>query len=264
MVGEAADGEKAIEAVAALRPAVVLLDIQLPGADGLAVAEGIAAGPDPPGGRARLEPRPGGLRAAARADVGARFHREERALGRGARSARRLRRMRLVGLLVWPAALGAGRGGGGGGVPLGRAGAVAAGSRGRPDLHRLRASRLAAQPRARRAARGHGRRLVPRQLLRRPAVPAPRAARPPDRRVRRLAAALAARSRDGRDRVRRGGRHPGVAERGRDRRARGRPRRRGGARLRRRRRERRGASGRRALQAAGGGRSSRSSPAPPC
>ncbi len=48
VVGEAADGERAIEVVAELRPAVVLLDIQLPGADGLAVAEGIAARPDPP------------------------------------------------------------------------------------------------------------------------------------------------------------------------------------------------------------------------
>ena len=48
VVGEAANGAEAIEAVGALRPAIVLLDVQLPGADGLAVAEGIAAGPDPP------------------------------------------------------------------------------------------------------------------------------------------------------------------------------------------------------------------------
>jgi DNA-binding NarL/FixJ family response regulator len=48
VVGEAADGAEAIKAVAALRPAVVLLDIQLPEPDGLAVAEGIAAEPDPP------------------------------------------------------------------------------------------------------------------------------------------------------------------------------------------------------------------------
>jgi DNA-binding NarL/FixJ family response regulator len=48
VVGEAADGAEAIAAVAALRPAVVLLDIQLPGRDGLAVAEGIAEGTDPP------------------------------------------------------------------------------------------------------------------------------------------------------------------------------------------------------------------------
>jgi DNA-binding NarL/FixJ family response regulator len=48
VVGEAADGAEAIEAVAALQPAIVLLDIQLRGRDGLAVAEGIADGPDPP------------------------------------------------------------------------------------------------------------------------------------------------------------------------------------------------------------------------
>jgi DNA-binding NarL/FixJ family response regulator len=48
VVGEAADGVGAIEAVATLRPTVVLLDVQLPGADGIAVAEGISAGPDPP------------------------------------------------------------------------------------------------------------------------------------------------------------------------------------------------------------------------
>jgi DNA-binding NarL/FixJ family response regulator len=48
VVGEAADGDAALEAVAALRPAVVLLDVQLPGLDGLAVAERLAEGPDPP------------------------------------------------------------------------------------------------------------------------------------------------------------------------------------------------------------------------
>ena len=48
VVGEARDGREAIEAVAVLRPRVVLLDIQLPGLDGLAVAEQLAAGLDPP------------------------------------------------------------------------------------------------------------------------------------------------------------------------------------------------------------------------
>jgi DNA-binding NarL/FixJ family response regulator len=48
VVGEAADGTEAITAVTRLQPAVVLLDIQLPDVDGLAVAEGIAAGLDPP------------------------------------------------------------------------------------------------------------------------------------------------------------------------------------------------------------------------
>jgi DNA-binding NarL/FixJ family response regulator len=48
VVGEAADGAEAIEAVALLRPEIVLLDIQLPGLDGLAVAEQLAAGPNAP------------------------------------------------------------------------------------------------------------------------------------------------------------------------------------------------------------------------
>ncbi len=43
VVGEAADGTSALEAVAALRPDVVLLDIQLPGIDGLTVAERLAS-----------------------------------------------------------------------------------------------------------------------------------------------------------------------------------------------------------------------------
>ena len=48
VIGEAADGDEAIAAVERLRPQVVLLDIQLPGLDGFAVAERLAAGPDPP------------------------------------------------------------------------------------------------------------------------------------------------------------------------------------------------------------------------
>ena len=48
VVGEAADGAEAVEAVAVLRPAIVLLDIQLPDLDGLAVAEQLAAVPDAP------------------------------------------------------------------------------------------------------------------------------------------------------------------------------------------------------------------------
>ena len=48
IVGEAADGAEAVAAVAVLRPEIVLLDIQLPDLDGLAVAEQLAAAPDPP------------------------------------------------------------------------------------------------------------------------------------------------------------------------------------------------------------------------
>jgi DNA-binding NarL/FixJ family response regulator len=48
VVGEAADGASAIQAVSSLQPEVVLLDVQLPDLDGLAVAEELAAIPDAP------------------------------------------------------------------------------------------------------------------------------------------------------------------------------------------------------------------------
>ena len=48
VVGGVADGAAAIEAVERLRPDVVLLDIQLPGVDGFAVADRLAKSPDPP------------------------------------------------------------------------------------------------------------------------------------------------------------------------------------------------------------------------
>jgi DNA-binding NarL/FixJ family response regulator len=48
VVGGVADGEAALEAAARLRPDVVLLDVQLPGADGFAVAERLAETPEPP------------------------------------------------------------------------------------------------------------------------------------------------------------------------------------------------------------------------
>ena len=48
VVGEAADGDEAVAATVALRPAIVLLDIQLPGRDGFAVAEQLSAVPISP------------------------------------------------------------------------------------------------------------------------------------------------------------------------------------------------------------------------
>lgn len=48
LVGEAADGEAALSAVLLLHPDVVLLDVQLPGLDGIAVARLIALPPDAP------------------------------------------------------------------------------------------------------------------------------------------------------------------------------------------------------------------------
>jgi DNA-binding NarL/FixJ family response regulator len=48
IVGEAPDGQAALEAASRMRPEVVLLDIQLPGMDGFAVADSLAAGDEPP------------------------------------------------------------------------------------------------------------------------------------------------------------------------------------------------------------------------
>ena len=48
VLGEASDGEAALEAVRRLRPQVVLIDIQLPGMDGFAVADSLALGDEPP------------------------------------------------------------------------------------------------------------------------------------------------------------------------------------------------------------------------
>ena len=48
VVGDAADGAGALAEAARLRPDVVLLDVQLPDVDGFAVAERLAADPDPP------------------------------------------------------------------------------------------------------------------------------------------------------------------------------------------------------------------------
>jgi DNA-binding NarL/FixJ family response regulator len=48
VVGSAADGATAVEAVMRLRPAVVLLDVQLPDTDGFAVAGRLAQLADPP------------------------------------------------------------------------------------------------------------------------------------------------------------------------------------------------------------------------
>ncbi len=48
VIGQASDGTEAVEQAERLRPEVVLLDIQLPGADGFTVAERLAALPDAP------------------------------------------------------------------------------------------------------------------------------------------------------------------------------------------------------------------------
>jgi DNA-binding NarL/FixJ family response regulator len=48
VVGEACDGPTALAEVERLSPAVVLLDVQLPGEDGFAVADRLARSPNPP------------------------------------------------------------------------------------------------------------------------------------------------------------------------------------------------------------------------
>lgn len=48
VVGESGDGDEALAAVDALRPEIVLLDIQLPGANGFEVADRLASRDDPP------------------------------------------------------------------------------------------------------------------------------------------------------------------------------------------------------------------------
>jgi DNA-binding NarL/FixJ family response regulator len=48
VVGEAADGESALRTAAEVDPDIVLLDIQLPGIDGFAVADRLAQLPCPP------------------------------------------------------------------------------------------------------------------------------------------------------------------------------------------------------------------------
>jgi DNA-binding NarL/FixJ family response regulator len=48
LVGEAEDGPSAVELTAALRPDVLVLDVQLPGLDGFAVADAVARQPDHP------------------------------------------------------------------------------------------------------------------------------------------------------------------------------------------------------------------------
>lgn len=48
VIGEAVNGTEALEMVEALRPDLVLMDVQMPGIDGIETTRRISAMPDPP------------------------------------------------------------------------------------------------------------------------------------------------------------------------------------------------------------------------
>ena len=85
VVGEAADGMTALDAVHELRPEVVLLDVQLPDIDGFEVAERLSGNGVHAGGGAHLEPRGQRLRSLPRPHPRVRVPPQGRALGRGDR-----------------------------------------------------------------------------------------------------------------------------------------------------------------------------------
>ena len=102
IVGEATDGQRPWK-VAVLRPEIVLLDIQLPDLDGLAVAEQLAAAPDPPA-VVLISSRDAAAYGPASKRRQRRVHPQERAVGGGARRLDRLRAtVRRLCRSRWPA-----------------------------------------------------------------------------------------------------------------------------------------------------------------
>ena len=81
IVGEAEDGESAIEAAERLHPDIVLLDVQLPDIDGFEVARRLTSDGNGPERRPRVEPRADRLRLARRRQWRTRLPPEERAHG---------------------------------------------------------------------------------------------------------------------------------------------------------------------------------------
>ena len=91
VVGEAGDGDAAVEAAHRLRPQIVLLDVRLPGIDGFEVAERLAAAARPARGGADLQPRREHLPPPPAGQPGARVHRQGGALRRASLLAARMK-----------------------------------------------------------------------------------------------------------------------------------------------------------------------------
>ena len=172
VVAEAATGAEALEAAAAARPEIVLLDIQLPDIDGLIVAERLAVTTHPPKVVLYLESGRRVVWAEALAGPVLRVHLEERPLGRSDNVHRGLSRsmMRLGRMLLWPAGLALGVAAERAAVSeRGRLACLGSRPRGRLDAHRLRSRRLvptSGKP-IRPPCRGDRLLLVPRKLRRR-------------------------------------------------------------------------------------------------
>ena len=204
VVGEAGTGEAALQAALALAPQIVLVDVVLPDLDGFALCARLTEGDRPPLVVLTSSRDAVYVPAAPRHEPGPRVHPQERAHGRGARGTRLASRAR--------AALRAHSGGTrarGGRRVVG----LPARRRTRPRRRRrrgrvrravLRDRRLGSAPgKPGRASDGPGRsHMVRRELLARPALPPPRAARPPPPFVPDRAPALVARRGDRRRQLR--------------------------------------------------------------
>jgi len=139
VIAEAADGDEAIAAVERVRPQIVLLDVQLPGVDGFAVAERLAAGRDPPVVVliSSREAAAYGPRLEAAAPYG--FIPKRELSGSALAALVGDRSMRSLRVLLWPAGALVGHGARVGLLRLGRPASLDPRSDHGLDAHRLRA-----------------------------------------------------------------------------------------------------------------------------